>query len=109
MTRNKFSFLSSDAKTSIHGELWLPEGPVRAVLVVSHGVAEYILRYWDKHSPDYRQGIFDDGTPYDIEYFQWFVPCLKDKALAGKLTSVLCQNPTAFMELDYAKSDGTIG
>ena len=68
--------------------------------------AEYILRYWDKHSPDYRRGIFDDGTPYDIAYFQWFVPCLKDKALAGKLTSVLCQNPTAFMELDYAKSDG---
>ena len=36
--------------------------------------AEYILRYWDKHSPDYQRGIFDDGTPYDIEYFQWFVP-----------------------------------
>ena len=23
MTRNKFSFLSADAKTSIHGELWM--------------------------------------------------------------------------------------
>ena len=45
MTRNKFSFLSADAKTSIHGELWLPEGPARAVVQISHGVAEYILRY----------------------------------------------------------------
>ena len=45
MTRNKFSFLSSDAKTSIHGELWLPEGPVRAVVQIAHGVSEYILRY----------------------------------------------------------------
>lgn len=45
MTRNKFSFLSADAKTTIHGELWLPEGPARAVVQISHGVAEYILRY----------------------------------------------------------------
>lgn len=45
MTRNKFTFLSADAKTSVHGELWLPEGPVRAVVQISHGVSEYILRY----------------------------------------------------------------
>ena len=66
---------------------------------------EYILRYWDKNSLDYNKEIFNDGSPYDFEYFQWFVPCLKDKNIANKLTSILCQNPTAFMELDYAKSD----
>ncbi|MDE5741073.1 MAG: hypothetical protein K2H90_01325 [Oscillospiraceae bacterium] len=66
---------------------------------------EHILRYWDKNSPDYNKEIFDKGEPYDIEYFQWFVPCLKDKETADKLTSILCQNPTAFMELDFAKSD----
>lgn len=65
---------------------------------------EYILRYWDKHSPDYNKDIFDNGEPYDIEYFQWFVPCLKDRDTADKLASILCQNPTAFMELDYARS-----
>ena len=66
---------------------------------------EYILRYWDENSPYYKKEIFDDGTPYDFEYFQWFVSCLKDKDIAEKLTAILCQNPTAFMELDYAKSD----
>lgn len=66
---------------------------------------EYIFRYWDENSPYYNKGIFDEGTPYDFEYFQWFVPCLKDRIIASKLTSVLCQNPTAFMEPDYAKSD----
>lgn len=66
---------------------------------------EYILRYWDQNSPDYNKRIFDDAMLYDFEYFQWFVPCLKDKNIANKLTSILCQNPTAFMELDYAKSD----
>ena len=33
------------------------------------------------------------------------MPCLKHKDIADKLTAILCQNPTAFMELDYAKSD----
>jgi len=66
---------------------------------------EYILRYYDENSPDYNKSIFDEGSPYDFDYFQWFVPCLKDKNIANKLTSILCQNPTAFMELDYAKSD----
>jgi len=66
---------------------------------------EYILRYYDENSPDYRKDIFDEGTPYDFEYFQKFVPCLKDKAMVNKLTSILRQNPTAFMELDFSKSD----
>lgn len=64
-----------------------------------------ILRYWDENSPDYDQSIFDDGTPYNFEYYQQFVACLKDKALADKLTAILRQNPTAFMVLDYASSD----
>ena len=66
---------------------------------------EYILRYYDENSPDYRKEIFDEGCPYDFEYFQWFVPCLKEKDMKDKLTSILRQNPTAFMELDFAKSD----
>ncbi len=66
---------------------------------------EYIMRYWDENSPDYNKNIFVESSPYDFEYFQWFVPCLKDKVIADKLTAILCQNPTAFMELDYTKSD----
>lgn len=33
------------------------------------------------------------------------MPCLKDKDTADKLTQILRQNPTAFMVLDFAKSD----
>ena len=66
---------------------------------------EYILRYYDEKSPDYNRDIFDKGSPYDFEYFQWFVPCLKDRNMAERLTSILRQDPTAFMELDYTKSD----
>ena len=45
MTRSEFTFPSADGKTAVHAVEWLPEGPVRAVLQISHGVAEYILRY----------------------------------------------------------------
>ncbi|MGX8797707.1 hypothetical protein ACR6HW_16845 [Fusibacter sp. JL298sf-3] len=65
---------------------------------------EHILRYWDKNSPDYKKEIFDDGSPYDFDYLGRFVSCLKDKDTANKLTSILCQNPSVFMELDFTKS-----
>ena len=45
MVRSEFTFPSADGRTSIHAVEWLPDGPVRAVLQISHGVAEYILRY----------------------------------------------------------------
>lgn len=65
---------------------------------------EHIVRHWDKDSPAYLKAIFDDGEPYDIEYFQWLVPFLRDRAKAAQLAAILCQNPTAFMELDFARS-----
>ena len=46
MVLHEFTFPSADGKTAIHALEWLPEGrsPI-AVLQISHGVAEYILRY----------------------------------------------------------------
>ncbi len=44
---NSFYFPSSDGKTTIHGEEWLPEGAPRAVLQIAHGIAEYVHRYND--------------------------------------------------------------
>jgi hypothetical protein len=89
------------AFVALYSEL-VPEGLYRDIIKYP---IEYILRYYDKNSPDYNKGIFDEGSPYDFDYFQWFVPCLKDKDTVNKLTSILRQNPTAFMELDFTKSD----
>ena len=66
---------------------------------------EHILRYWDENSPDYKKEIFDKGSAYDFEYFQWFVSCLKDKDIKEKLTAILRQNPTAFVKLDFTKAE----
>jgi len=89
------------AFVALYSEL-VPEELYRDI--IKHPV-EHILRYWDENSPQYNKGIFDDGGPYNFEYFQWFVPCLKDKEIADKLTAILRQNPTVFFELDFAKSD----
>lgn len=41
----KFSFTSHDHTTTIHGYLWVPKIPVRAILQISHGMTEHIVRY----------------------------------------------------------------
>lgn len=45
MVRSEFTFPSADGKTDIHAVEWVPGGPVRAVVQISHGLAEHILRY----------------------------------------------------------------
>lgn len=45
MIKKEFYFPSADGKTTIHAVKWLPDGKVKAVLQVSHGVTEHMLRY----------------------------------------------------------------
>lgn len=45
MVRNEFTFPSADGRTAIHAAEWAPETAPRAVVVLSHGVSEHILRY----------------------------------------------------------------
>ena len=45
MVRNEFTFPSADGRTGIHAVEWTPDMAPRAVLVLSHGVSEHILRY----------------------------------------------------------------
>lgn len=47
MVKNEFTVPSCDKKTALHAVEWLPAGRIRAVLQISHGVSEYILRYGD--------------------------------------------------------------
>lgn len=66
---------------------------------------QHILRYYDINSPTYNHDLFNKNCPYPFEYLVANVPYLKDKALVKRLSDILCQNPTAFMELDFARSD----
>lgn len=43
--KQHFYFPSSDGVTKIHAIQWIPEGKIKAVLQISHGMVEYIDRY----------------------------------------------------------------
>lgn len=43
--KREFFYPSADGETDIHGVEWIPEGEVKAVLQISHGMVEYIDRY----------------------------------------------------------------
>lgn len=45
--KKHFTYLSKDGVTNIHAIEWIPEGEVKAVLQISHGMVEYIDRYDD--------------------------------------------------------------
>ena len=45
MVFQEFTYLSANGKTPIHAVEWLPEGTPIAVLQITHGVSEHILRY----------------------------------------------------------------
>lgn len=45
MRKTEFKYMSKDGKTQIHAVEWLPDEQPKAILQISHGVTEYILRY----------------------------------------------------------------
>ena len=45
MQKTEFYFPSSDEIHDIHAIVWKPEGDVRALVQISHGMIEYVDRY----------------------------------------------------------------
>ena len=45
MNKREFYYPSSDGKTGIHAVEWSPDESPKAILQITHGVTEYILRY----------------------------------------------------------------
>lgn len=43
--KREFYYPSQDGETNIHGVEWIPEGEIKAILQISHGMVEYIDRY----------------------------------------------------------------
>ena len=63
-TMNEFTFPSCDGVHEIYARQWLPEGPVRAVVQIAHGVAEHIARYDDFMQFLTEQGIAVVGNDH---------------------------------------------
>lgn len=59
--KNEFYYLSEDGVTQIHAIEWKPEGEIKAVLQICHGMAEYIDRYHDFATFLAKQGYYVVG------------------------------------------------
>ena len=46
-TEKHFTYPSADKKTQIHAIRWEPEGEIRGIVQIAHGMQEYIDRYAD--------------------------------------------------------------
>lgn len=61
MNKKEFYYLSKDGETRIHAVEWKPEGEVKAVLQLCHGMVEYIERYHRFGEYMSRQGYYVVG------------------------------------------------
>ena len=59
--KKEFYFPSKDGLTQIHALEWIPEGKVKAVLQIAHGMVEHIERYSDFAAYLAENGIYVTG------------------------------------------------
>lgn len=45
MKKEEFTYRSADAETDIHAVRWIPDGKIKGILQIAHGMSEYIDRY----------------------------------------------------------------
>ena len=64
MNKQEFNFPSSDGITTIRGVVYIPDGDIKAILQISHGMVEFIDRYDDfaKYLTD--KGILVTGNDH---------------------------------------------
>ncbi len=59
--KREFRYPSRDGVTAIHAAEWVPEGEIRAVLQICHGMTEYINRYDEFARFLNKQGVYVTG------------------------------------------------
>lgn len=60
----KFTYPSADQRTKIHAMMWLPEGEIKGILQIAHGMLEFIERYDEFARYMNEQGILVVGNDH---------------------------------------------
>ena len=64
MRKEEFTYDSRDSKTKIHAVRWIPDGEVRFVLQLVHGMSEYIERYDEVATWFAQRGVLVTGNDH---------------------------------------------
>lgn len=62
--KQNFTYLSKDKETQIHAITWKPDGEIRAILQICHGMVEFIDRYSDFAEYLNRNGYYVVGNDH---------------------------------------------
>ena len=60
----QFTYPSGDRVTEIHAVMWIPDGPVRGILQIAHGMMEFVERYGEFARFLNRHGILAVGNDH---------------------------------------------
>ena len=58
----RFTYPSADRITDIQAMMWIPDGKIRGILQISHGMLEFVERYGEFARFLNRHGILTVGT-----------------------------------------------
>lgn len=104
-----FYFTSNHGTIQSHGVRWIPEGEVKAVLQISHGMSEYIERYRGFANYLAERGILvvghdhlghGDSAPSEEKY-GYFAEENGNKILIADIHKVLCLTKKKYKKVPY--------
>lgn len=109
MKKEHFKYQSNDGVTQIHAIRWEPDGEIKAILQISHGMVEFIDRYHDFAVYLARRGIMVVGNDHlghgdsvqSEEYYGFFAQKDGNKTLLKdihKLRTIMQKN---YPEIPY--------
>ncbi len=98
MKKREFFFRSCDGVTKIHAIEWIPEGEIRAVLQICHGMTEHIARYDDFAAYLTEKGFYVAGHDHlghgqsvqGEEYFGYFHKTEGNACVIGDIHKLRC-------------------
>ena len=115
--KNEFYFQSKDGKTQIHAIEWVPEGEVKAVLQIAHGMVEHIERYDNFAAYLAENGIYVTGHSHlghgksmiSSEKMGYFAATEGNECVIGDIHSLRIMTQEKYLEKPYFMMGHSMG
>ena len=112
-----FTYTSSDKQTQIHAIEWVPEGEIRGILQIVHGMQEYIDRYEEFAQWMCERGYLVVGNDHlghgrsirSKDGYGYFAPRLPERALLTDMRELHQQMHARYPSLPYIMLGHSMG
>ena len=105
----QFTYPSGDRVTEIHAVMWIPDGPVRGILQIAHGMLEFVERYGEFARFLNRHGILTVGNDHlghggsvrSEAYYGYFAEKNGNKILLSDMRELQRMTQEKYPDLPY--------